>query len=68
MSGTGAAIGTITATFLIGRVTDRYKAKPASSFAPILIAASIVPLLATVAILALVRNNNATKRGIVNPI
>jgi MFS transporter, ACS family, hexuronate transporter len=68
MSGTGAAIGTITATFLIGRVTDRYKAKPASSFAPILIAASIVPLLATVAVLALVRNNNATKRGIVNPI
>jgi MFS transporter, ACS family, hexuronate transporter len=68
MSGTGAGIGTIAATFLTGRVTDRYKATPGYSFTPILIAASIVPLLATVAVLALVRNNDATKRGIVNPI
>jgi ACS family hexuronate transporter-like MFS transporter len=62
MSGTGAAIGTITATFLTGWVSDRY------SFAPVLVVASIVPLLATLAVLVLVRNNDATKRGIVNPI
>ena len=67
MSGTGAGIGTITATYLIGRVTDR-RVAARYSFAPVLVAASIVPLLATVAVLALVRNNDATKRGIVNPI
>lgn len=62
MSGTAAAVGTITATYLIGWVSDRY------SFRPILIAASLVPLLAVVAALTLVRNNHATERGIVNRI
>ncbi len=62
MSGTGAGIGTITATYLTGWVSDRY------SFEPILIAASLIPLLAVVAALALVRNNRATQEGIVNPI
>src|SRR6266545_1031602 len=45
-----------------GWVSDRY------SFEPILIAASLIPLLAVVAALALVRNNRATQEGIVNPI
>jgi hypothetical protein len=62
MSGTGAGIGTITATYLTGWVSDRY------SFEPILIAASLIPLLAVVAALTLVRNNRATQEGIVNPI
>jgi MFS transporter, ACS family, hexuronate transporter len=62
LSGTAAAVGTITATYLIGWVSDRY------SFRPILIAASLVPLLATVAVVALVRNNAATDGGIVNRI
>ena len=62
MSGTGAGFGTIIATYLIGRVAD------ASSFEPVLIAASLVPLLAVVAVVTLVRNNSATERGIVNPI
>jgi ACS family hexuronate transporter-like MFS transporter len=62
MSGTGAGIGTITATYLTGVVADRY------SFEPILIAASLIPLLAVVAALTLVRNNRATREGIVNPI
>jgi MFS transporter, ACS family, hexuronate transporter len=62
MSGTGAGIGTIAATYLTGLVADRY------SFEPILIAASLIPLLAMVAVLTLVRNNRATQEGIVNPI
>jgi len=62
MSGTGAGIGTITATYLTGVVADRY------SFEPILIAASLIPLLAVVAALALVRNSRATQEGVVNPI
>ena len=62
MGGTGAGIGTILATYAIGTVADRY------SFEPILIVASLVPLLALVAVVTLVRNNEATRQGIVNPI
>jgi len=54
MSGTGAGIGTIAATYLTGLVADRY------SFAPVLIAASLVPLVAAAAVLALVRNTKAS--------
>jgi ACS family hexuronate transporter-like MFS transporter len=62
MSGTGAGIGTIISVYLIGQVSDRY------SFEPILIAASLIPLLAMIAVLTLVRNNEATNHGIVNRI
>ncbi len=62
LSGTGAGIGTITATYLTGIVSDRY------SFEPILIAASLIPLLAVLAVVLLVRNNRATSAGLVNPI
>ena len=49
LSGTGAGIGTILATLLTGIVSDRY------SFEPVLIAASLVPLLATLALVMLIR-------------
>jgi ACS family hexuronate transporter-like MFS transporter len=62
LGGMGAGIGTITATLLIGWVSDKY------SFEPILVVASLIPLLATVAVVLLVRNNHATERGIVNRI
>lgn len=62
LSGTGAGIGTITATLLIGAIADRM------SFAPILIAASIIPLFAVVAVLALVKNTSATDAGVVKRI
>lgn len=62
MSGTGAGVGTILATYLTGVVSDRF------SFEPILIAASLVPLVATAAVLGLVRNGRATEEGLINPI
>lgn len=62
MSGTGAGVGTIIATFLTGWVADRY------SFEPILLVASMVPLLAVAAVLILVRNDGATDAGLVRPI
>ena len=49
MSGAGAGVGTIISTYLIGWTADRY------SFEPILIAASLIPLLATVAVVTMVR-------------
>ena len=53
MSGTGAGVGTIISTFLIGRISDRY------SFEPILIGASLVPLVATALVFLLIRKKKA---------
>ena len=62
LGGTGAGLGTIAAIYLTGWVSDRY------SFEPILFGASIIPLIAMVAVLVLIRNNAATERGLVNPV
>jgi ACS family hexuronate transporter-like MFS transporter len=62
MSGAGAGIGTVAATYAIGLISDRY------SFGPILVGASLIPLIAAAAIVLLVRNTEATNRGIVNAI
>jgi MFS transporter, ACS family, aldohexuronate transporter len=62
MGGTGAGLGTIGAFYLTGWVADRY------SFAPILLGASLVPVVALAAVLLLVRNNAATRAGIVHEV
>jgi ACS family hexuronate transporter-like MFS transporter len=62
LSGTGAGVGTVLATYLTGIVADRY------SFRPVLIVASAIPIVAAIAIVMLVRNNGATRRGLVYPI
>ena len=62
MSGTGAGIGTILSTYLIGYVSDRY------SFGPVLIGASLVPLLAMALVLLLVRNTPESGQGRVRRI
>jgi ACS family hexuronate transporter-like MFS transporter len=54
MSGTGAGLGTIISTYLIGYVSDRY------SFEPILIAASLVPLVGMVLVLLLIRDKRTS--------
>jgi ACS family hexuronate transporter-like MFS transporter len=55
LSGTGAGIGTILATYLTGQIADRY------SFEPVLLTASVIPLIATAALLLLVREPSAGK-------
>ena len=62
MGGTGAGLGTMGAIYLTGWVADRY------SFAPILLGASLLPLVALAAVLLLVRNTPATRAGIVHEI
>jgi ACS family hexuronate transporter-like MFS transporter len=57
MSGTGAGIGTIISTFIIGRISDRY------SFEPILVGASMVPLVATALVFLLVRDQTARRES-----
>jgi ACS family hexuronate transporter-like MFS transporter len=62
MGGTGAGLGTIAAIYLTGWMADEY------SFAPVMVGASIVPWIALIAMLALVRNTSATRAGIVREI
>jgi ACS family hexuronate transporter-like MFS transporter len=56
LGGTAAGIGTIAATYLTGYVADRY------SFEPLLIGASLIPLVGMAAVLVLVRAP-ASSRG-----
>jgi ACS family hexuronate transporter-like MFS transporter len=62
LGGTGAGLGTIAAIYITGWVSDRY------SFAPILIGASLLPLVALAAMLLLVRNTRESREGILNEI
>jgi ACS family hexuronate transporter-like MFS transporter len=62
MGGTGAGIGTLGSTYLIGLIADRF------SFAPILIVASLVPLSAALLVLLLVRNTARSGRGVLKRI
>jgi ACS family hexuronate transporter-like MFS transporter len=49
ISGTGAGIATLFSTYMIGRITDRF------SFQPVVIAASLVPCIATILLVTMVR-------------
>jgi MFS transporter, ACS family, hexuronate transporter len=62
LCGSGAGLGTIGSTYLIGIVADRF------SFGPILVAASVVPLAAAVLAVLLVRTPRGTEREVVNAI
>jgi MFS transporter, ACS family, aldohexuronate transporter len=53
MSGTGAGLGTIISTFLIGYVSDHY------SFEPILITASFIPFVGMILVLILIRQKDS---------
>jgi len=62
LSGTGAGLGTILSTFLIGWVADRF------SFQPILIAASLIPLAATFLICTLTANGSKARQAASTPL
>jgi ACS family hexuronate transporter-like MFS transporter len=62
MSGTGAGLGTIVSTFMIGVIADRF------SFGPILVSASAVPLVAAALVLLLVRSPRGQQAAVVNAI
>ncbi len=62
MGGTGSGLCTILATYLIGYVADRF------SFAPVLIASSIIPLVGVILVLVLVRNPQSSDEGLLRRI
>jgi ACS family hexuronate transporter-like MFS transporter len=53
MSGTGAGVGTIVSTFLIGYVSDHH------SFEPILLTASFIPVVGMILVLLLIRSRGS---------
>ena len=68
LSGTGAGLGTIVAFKLIGHFSDARQAMAGHSFDPIIIVAGLVPFVGMILVLLLVRNTEASERGLVRPI
>lgn len=68
LSGTGAGIGTIVAFKLVGHFSDARQASGTHSFDPIMILAGVVPFVGMLLVLLLVRNTEATRKGLVRPI
>jgi len=68
MSGTAAGLGTIVAFELIGHFSDARRAMAGHSFDPIVIVAGLVPFVAMILVLILVRNSDATRRGLVRSV
>ena len=68
LGGTGTGIGTIIAFKLIGYVSDARQATGTHAFDPIVILAGIIPFIGMILTLLLIRNNEATERGLVRRI
>ena len=68
LSGTAAGLGTVVAFKLIGHFSDARSAMAGHAFDPIVIVAGLVPLVGMILVLLLVRNTEATGRGLVRPI
>src|SRR5262249_51195650 len=68
MSGTTAGIGTIIAFELIGRLSDARAAAGPHSFDPIVVVAGLIPFIAMILVLLLVRNTKETDQGLVKRI
>jgi MFS transporter, ACS family, hexuronate transporter len=68
LSGTGAGLGTIVAFKLIGHFSDARQAMAGHAFDPIVIVAGLVPFVGMILVLLLVRNTEATDRGLVRPV
>lgn len=68
LGGTGTGMGTIIAFKLIGYVSDARRGAGSHVFDPILIIAGVVPFIGMILTLLLIRNNEATERGLVRRI
>ena len=68
LGGTGTGLGTIVAFKLVGYVSDARQGAGTHVFDPIVIAAGIIPFVGMILTLLLVRNNQATERGLVRRI
>jgi ACS family hexuronate transporter-like MFS transporter len=68
LSGTGAAIGTIIVYILAGGLSDARLSTGTHLFDPLMIIAGLIPFAGMLLVLLLVRNTEATERGLVRRI
>lgn len=68
LSGTGAAIGTIVVFELAGRLSDARVATGTHLFDPLMMLSGVIPFTGMILVLLLVRNTEATERGLVRRI
>jgi ACS family hexuronate transporter-like MFS transporter len=68
ISGTAAGLGTVVAFKLIGHFSDARQAMGGHSFDPIVIVAGLVPFVAMIIVLFLIRNSEATRQGLVRSV
>jgi MFS transporter, ACS family, hexuronate transporter len=68
LSGSGAALGTIVVFELAGRLSDARIATGTHLFDPLMIFAGLIPFAGMILVLLLVRNTQATERGLVRRI
>src|SRR5437660_6515391 len=68
LSGTGAAIGTMIVFLLAGRLADTRLSTGTHLFDPLMIIAGLIPFTGMLLVLLLVRNTQATDRGLVRRI
>jgi ACS family hexuronate transporter-like MFS transporter len=68
MSGTGSGLGTIVAFYLIGYFSDARQSLLTHAFDPIIVVAAMIPAVGMLLVLWLVRNDGATRSGLVRTI
>jgi ACS family hexuronate transporter-like MFS transporter len=68
LSGTGAAIGTIIVFELAGHLSDARLKTGTHLFDPLMILAGLIPFVGMILVLLLVRNTQATEKGLVRRI
>jgi MFS transporter, ACS family, hexuronate transporter len=68
LSGTGAGLATILVFELAGRISDARIATGTHLFDPLMILAGLIPFVGMILVLLLVRNTQATERGLVRRI
>jgi len=68
LGGTGTGFGTIVAFLLVGHISDARQAMGTHAFDPIVIVLGIIPFIGMILVLLLLRNNEATERGLVRRI
>jgi len=68
LSGTGAAIGAIIVFELAGHLSDSRLATGTHLFDPLMILSGLIPFFGMILVLLLVRNTEATQRGLVRKV
>lgn len=68
LSGTGSGIGTVIAMKAVGYLSDARVSHGGHAFDPIVVASGIIPVIAMLLVLLLIRNTKATQQGLVHPI